>query len=448
MLSRGPRIRILLAAPMLAGLLFTVDTGAAATVRGVRHAVSGERTRVVIDLSSRVSYKVYRVERPERIAVNIPGTKAPRRIRSFAVEGSIVRRVRVNHLSWGSQIVLDLKEKASWSDFFLAKVGKMPDRVVIDVFGSTPKPRAVREPKRPATVRAATRRSLAARRDLVVAIDAGHGGTDPGTRGRGIVEKRAALDVARRLARKINAVPGHKAVLTRTKDVFISLQRRSRIAQQKGADIFVSVHLNSAPRRSARGAEVYFLSPGGASTTARRLLRNKSRAAKELGVQGTGSDDVIHMLVDINQQAMMQKSSLLAEEILKSLNRKGLPPTRSIKQRSFVVLKSIAMPSVMVETGFVTNARDAAILKTSSGRDGVAKAIAGGVISFLKKYPPPTEETGRVFVHRVKKGETLWKISREYHTSVDSIQRSNKLGKSRLIRVGQELVIREGYATN
>jgi N-acetylmuramoyl-L-alanine amidase len=414
----------------------------------VRHSISQGRTRVVIDLSARAEYKIYRVARPERIAVNLPNTRLAKSIRSVDVEGSLVKRVRVNRLSWGSQVVIDLSRKATWSDFYLAAVENMPNRIVVDVLT----PAAVQAPKLAGKAKGPVKTAgtgvgkPAKRRDLVVAIDAGHGGTDPGTRGHGIVEKRAALDIARRLAREINAQPGYKAVLTRTKDVFISLPRRSKIAQNKNADIFVSVHLNSAPRRSARGSEVYFLSPGGAATTAKRLLRNKSRAARELGIQGAGSDDIIHMLVDINQQAMMRKSSYLAEEILKALGGKGLPPDRSIKQRSFVVLKSIAMPSVMVETGFVTNSKDATILKSDTGRKRLAKAISRGVISFLKKYPPPTEETGRIFVHRVKKGDTLWKISREYRTSVDSIQRSNRLGKSKLIRIGQELVIREGYA--
>ncbi len=436
-----PAMRIILTMPVVLGLLATGGLAEAGpTVRKVRHQVSEQRTRIVIDLSARASYKIYRVGRPERIAVNIPGARLAGTVRSFDTRGSVVKRVRVNRLSWGSQIVLDLKRQVPWTDFFLAPVESMPNRIVIDVQGGGgPSTKAA------APVPTAGRRPIK-RRDMVVAIDAGHGGTDPGTRGHRIVEKHAALDIARRLAREINGVPGYKAVLIRTKDVFISLQRRSKIAQQKGADIFVSVHLNSAPRKSARGAEVYFLSPGGAATTARRFLRNKTRAAKELGVQGASSDDIIHMLVDINQQAMMRRSSLLAEEILKAVTQKGLPPARSIKQRSFVVLKSIAMPSVMVETGFVTNTRDAAILKTDSGRERAAKAISRGVISFLEKYPPPTEETGRIFVHRVRKGDTLWRISRRYKTSVGSIQKSNKLGKSKLIRIGQELVIREGYA--
>ncbi|MEE9271387.1 MAG: N-acetylmuramoyl-L-alanine amidase, partial [Candidatus Krumholzibacteria bacterium] len=280
-----PRISVAVSLLLCTGSVVSPAAGAT-TVRDVRHSISQGRTRIVIDLSARTSYKIYRVARPERIAINMPNTRLAKSVRSIDVAGSLVKRVRVNRLSWGSQVVLDLNHKATWADFFLAAVENMPNRIVVDVLtpATTPVTKLASTAKGPVkTAGAGTAvRRTTKRRDLVVAIDAGHGGTDPGTRGHRIVEKRAALDIARRLAREINEQPGYKAVLTRTKDVFISLPRRSKIAQQKDADIFVSVHLNSAPRRSARGSEVYFLSPGGAATTAKRLLRDKRLAAKEL----------------------------------------------------------------------------------------------------------------------------------------------------------------------
>jgi N-acetylmuramoyl-L-alanine amidase len=173
-------------------------------------------------------------------------------------------------------------------------------------------------------------------------------------------------------------------------------------------------------------------------------LSNKKTAARELGLEGPQNDDVMHMLVDVNQQAMMQRSSLLAEEILVAMKRRRLPPTRGIKQRSFAVLKSIDMPSVMVEAGFITNAHDANIYKHSEGKQDAAKAIADGIVSFLKKHPPPSAENGKLLVHKVTPGDTLWKLSRRYGTTVASIQKSNRLGNSECLRVGQKLVIREG----
>ena len=426
------------AAVLAAGLLAMASgTAVPSTVSSIRHSVNNNNTRVVIDVSAHPTYTVHPVKNPERIAINLPNMKLSSQLKAFNIPDGSVYRVRLNRLSWGSQIVLDLRGPVDWRDFHLSPVDGMPNRIVMDVTRTGP-----------TTSVASVRSSSSGGRSYLVAIDAGHGGHDPGAIGKGrVYEKNEAIDIAKRVAREVNAMPGFKAFLTRDRDVFLTLSHRTQIAKDKNADIFVSIHLNTAPRRSARGSEVYFLSPAGAEATTSKFLRDKNRAARELGVEGASSADILYMLVDVNQQAMLQRSSLLAEEILKVLDRKGLPPTRSIKQRSFAVLKSIAMPSVIVETGFLTNTSDAAILTSSKGKDEIAVAIARGISSFFEKSPPPRDQDRPIVVHRVRKGDTLWKISRKYNTTVASIQKSNRLGSSKTIRVGQELVIREGHET-
>jgi len=286
-------------------------------------------------------------------------------------------------------------------------------------------------------------------RVLVVAVDAGHGGRDSGAKGKSnLVEKKLVLDIARRVAGVIDQERGFKALMIREKDVFLDLVERTAIAKKKNADVFVSIHLNSAPRKAASGVEVFFISPAGADATAKKFLSNREAAAKELGIEEPQSSDIMHMLVDVNQQAMMQKSFLLAEEILKATDRPGLPPARSVKQQSFAVLKSIDMPSVLVEAGFLTNSHDVEIIKKPEGRQAIAEAVALGVVSYLKKYPPPPQtrsSTAMRTKHTVKKGETLWAISQKYNVTVVSIRKSNGLDESDVIRVGQELVIRESH---
>jgi N-acetylmuramoyl-L-alanine amidase len=428
----------------VAGVVAVVATQAWArpTVSGVRHAVKDQKTRVVIDLSQPARYEIRRFENPERLAINIPNVRLSHSLKTVAFGDGLVRRVRFNRLSWGSQVVLDLRHRGSWFDFYLAPMDGMPYRIVVDV--EVPGGTGVAKHSSPVRARAI---HVPTPRPYVIAIDAGHGGHDPGAaRGR-LVEKTAALDIARRLESKLDAKKGYASFLTRDRDVFLSLPRRTEIAAEKGADIFVSIHLNSAPNGRARGSEVYFLSPAGAEATASRFLHNRNKAVRELGLQG-GSDDILHMLVDVNQQSMLERSSLLAEEVLKTMHKSsGVPSARSIKQRSFAVLKSITMPSVLVETGFVTNSHDAKVLSSRTGRENIASAIAEGVVSFLEKYPPPKNDSGRILVHRVQKGDTLWKISRQYNTTVASIQKSNRLGSSQVIRVGQELVIREKNET-
>lgn len=442
---RVRQIGLLTAAATAVILGALVDEVRATSVAGVRHAVTDGNTRIVIDLSGKSTYEVVDVRNPDRIAINLPDTRLSSRLASFTIDHGSVKRVRFNRLSWGTQVVLDLRESARWSEFFLAPMDGMPGRVVLDVESLSARaslsvPMSL---KRKVHLRARPEKS-----EYVIAVDAGHGGHDPGAIGKGnIKEKKVALDIARRLVRIINSQEGYKAFLTRDKDIYLTLSHRTQIANEEGADIFVSIHLNSAPRRSARGSEVFFLSPAGAKQTANRLLANQSNAARELGLAGNSSSDILQMLVDVNQQSMMERSSSLAEEILKALDRKDLAPTRSIKQRSFAVLKSIDIPSVIVETGFLTNSKDRAIFKRDSGKQKIAEGVASGVFSYLKKHPPAQNQERRMVVHKVRKGDTLWKISRRYNTSVASIQHTNQLGRSKMIRIGQELVIREGHET-
>jgi N-acetylmuramoyl-L-alanine amidase len=362
----------------------------------------------------------------------------------------------VNRLSWGAQVVFDLRSEAGWSDLRLDSVDGMPDRIVIDV--APPPFRAdasdasnaavapVEAPSIPMKTQDAARPGASGERTLVVAVDAGHGGKDFGAKGKpNLYEKDLALDIARRIARNLNEKKGYKAVLTRDRDVFLDLVERTRIAKQKGADIFVSVHLNTAPRKSARGIEVWFISPAGAEATAKKILSNRESAARELGLEEPANSDIMQMLVDVNQQAMMERSFRLAEQILNSTGRPGLPPARSVKQQSFAVLKSIDMPSVLVEAGFLSNAKDAAFVAKPTGRQAVADAVAAGIVSYLRKYPPPPPATGGSVLHRVRAGETLWAISKKYNTTVASIRRSNGLSELDVLRVGQQLVIRESH---
>lgn len=447
---------------LAAGAASVVRAGASGVpaLTGIHHTVAPDRTRIVLDLSSQTPYEVRSYENPHRVAVNLRDVRAPEKLPATQIDDGIVQKIRINRLRWGTQVVFDLRSAAHWSDHFLQPVDGMPGRIVIDVLG-TGSPvdggRSAAIGSAPARAPAADTRAtgdaggrgIPPDRVFVVAVDAGHGGKDIGTKGKhNLVEKKLVLDIAHRVAAAIGERRGFKAVMTRDKDVFLDLLDRTAIAKKKNADVFVSIHLNSAPRASARGVEVWFISPAGADATAKRLMSNKQAAARELGIDEPHSSDILHMLVNVNQQAMMQRSFLLAEEILGATNRPGLPPSRSVKQQSFAVLKSIDMPSVLVEAGFLTNSRDAEIMRKPEGRQAVAEAIAEGVVSYLKKYPPPPGSKGAAVarkVHTVKKGETLWAISKKYNTTVASIRGSNGLGESDVLHVGQELLIRESH---
>ncbi len=276
-------------------------------------------------------------------------------------------------------------------------------------------------------------------------MDAGHGGHDAGATGRfGLVEKKLCLDLARRTAEILNRNGKVKAVLTRDGDQYLTLPRRNEIAEQKGADVFVSIHLNSAPSRSARGAEIYFVAPAGAQRAANQALQS-GEAAHDFGLEESGNDDIVHMLLDLNQQSVLARSELLAESILESVRGRGLLPTRAVKQKSFSVLRTISMPSVLVEAGFISNNADAKLVKDPDGRERVARAIADGVLAFFRAHPPQRIDTSPTtlasLVHRVQRGDTLWTLSRRYGTTVARIRELNGLQPSEELRVGQKLVV-------
>jgi N-acetylmuramoyl-L-alanine amidase len=405
-------------------------------VEHIRYYVHDGYTRVVLDVSGPSQYRVSGHRNPERIAINIQDARAGRALRNVTVGDGGIKRVRVNRLSWGTQVVLDLDGEASWKHFTLASSGRKSDRIVLDVTpaGTAPAVTAARRPRSRAVDDAV----------YIVAIDAGHGGKDRGTTGHGLVEKELTLDIARRVAAGINAHDGYKAVLTRSRDVYLTLPRRVELAEQMGADLFVSIHLNSAPNRAARGSEVFFLSPSGARRTASRILSDPDQAAHELGLRGEASSDVLHMLVDVNQQAVLQRSEDLAESILQEITRPGLMRTRAVKQKSFAVLRNIRQPSVLIECGFLSNRYDAALFKDSKGRDLVANGIAKGIRGYLQANPLPRESGRPVVVHRVRRGDTLWKLSREYGSSIASIRELNRLSSS-VLQVGQELLVYDRY---
>ncbi|MDH3199209.1 MAG: N-acetylmuramoyl-L-alanine amidase [Candidatus Krumholzibacteria bacterium] len=427
----------------LSGVLSAGTPALAGRVERVRFSVQPERTRIVVDLSTPCRYEVVRHADPERLAINLPRAQAGTQLDGISVGAGGVDRVRVNRLSWGTQLVIDLDQEAPWDDFTLSRSGNKPDRIVVDLRAS-PAPVARGSARRRDPHGAS---AMPPSRAVVVAVDAGHGGEDPGTLGRfGLVEKKLTLDLARRVARAVEVHDGFDAVLTRNADVFLSLPRRNEIAEERGADVFVSIHLNSARNRAARGVEVFFVSPSGAAQSASQVLSRPEEAAHEYGVGDRGRDEVLHMLVDINQQAVLARSEMLAEEILESMGTSGLPPTRSVKQRSYSVLRTISMPSVLVEAGFISNTMDARLIQRESGRQAIADAIASGIVSFLHRNPPrrTSGDGGAVVVHRVERGETLWALSRRYRTSVASIARTNELKPTSVLRVGQELRIAKG----
>jgi N-acetylmuramoyl-L-alanine amidase len=229
-------------------------------------------------------------------------------------------------------------------------------------------------------------------RPLVIAIDPGHGGQDPGALGQnGGREKDAVLAISRELARQINATPGLKAYLTRDTDVFIPLNQRAKLARAAKADMFVSIHADAAENRNADGSSVYVLSLKGASSQRARWLADKENASDLIGgvrLAQTGNT-LASVLLDLTQSGHMKASEDAAEEVLDGLKRVGNNHKPHIERANFAVLRSSDMPAMLVETAFISNPEEERRLKDPAFQRKVAGAVLDGINTFFTRQPPP-----------------------------------------------------------
>ncbi|MFH1501442.1 MAG: N-acetylmuramoyl-L-alanine amidase [Candidatus Eisenbacteria bacterium] len=425
--SHGRSVIVLGAAALMAAAL-PFSARAAGDVSAVRYWTAPDHTRVVVDLTGESQYSTRSLTGPDRVVVLVVGGSVASASKSTPVEDGLVDRVRLNQLESGAQVVVDLTQAAAYNVFPLKPYREKPSRIVIDVFrGSVSESAPVEGPGGNGEPR-------------VVVIDPGHGGEDPGTLGNGkLKEKTVVFDIARELAGMLRSREGYEVHMTRTGDYFVPLAKRKRIANDGAGDIFVSIHANSAPNRKASGTEIFFVSPRGASDQAARELADRENACDMVGgVSPDASSDVISILVDLKMSDNVDKSSDLASFISQKLRSSGTSAC-AVKQAGFVVLKSLAMPSVLVEVGFLTNSDDVGRLGKSSYRTQYAAAVADAIDSYFDRYAPVVSSPSGE--HRVAPGETLWSIARRYGLSVGELRELNGLSEDATIHVDQILAV-------
>lgn len=362
-------------------MLLLVSVARARSVQRIRFWTAPDHTRVVIDLSSRAQFRFRALTGPDRIAVDIPSTAFASAVTApIEVEDGLIKRIRINKLRSGTaQVVLDLYEEGEFKIFPLSEMKGYPERIVIDVKRPVSK-REIEE-------RARTIQDLKQSKTRIIVIDPGHGGNDPGGVGwKRLKEKDICLKIAKEMAEEVNAMPGFKAFLTRSGDYFVSLGGRVRIAREHKADLFVSIHANDSRNRSAAGTEVFFLSLSGATDEAARKLAEKENAADMVAGVAPDSDDVTHIIFDMVQKEFMVRSSYLAESVHDSLVRHKKLKSRGVKQAGFAVLKNAGIPSVLVEVGFLSNAAEAKLLKSSAFQRDAALMLKAAVIDYFEAY--------------------------------------------------------------
>ncbi|MBA6114147.1 N-acetylmuramoyl-L-alanine amidase [Pseudomonas putida] len=467
------RIRALVAVVGLLLTAVTVDALAVTQVKSMRLWRAPDNTRLVFDLSGPVQHSVFTLSAPDRLVIDINGATlaAPLNVSTSNTPISSVRSAQ--RTPTDLRVVVDLKKSVTPKSFTLAPNAQYGNRLVVDLYDQEADAIAATAPatpptpvQTPATTPAVpvtpTQPAIklppvpSGKRDIVVAIDAGHGGEDPGASGsRGQHEKDIVLQIAKELQRQINGEKGYRAELTRTGDYFIPLRKRTEIARKKGADLFISIHADAAPSRAAFGASVFALSDRGAtSETARWLADTENRSDLIGGAGNVSLDDKDRMLagvlLDLSMTATLSSSLNVGQKVLGNMGRVTSLHKQRVEQAGFMVLKSPDIPSILVETGFISNNNEAAKLATASHQQALARSIHTGVRQYFQQNPPPgtyiawLRDSGKIAQgpreHTVRPGETLAMLAVRYQVSVASLRSTNSL-KTDELKVGQHLDI-------
>jgi N-acetylmuramoyl-L-alanine amidase len=425
----------------LLGLAAAAPQTWAATVDGVRLWSGPESTRVVLDLSAPVAHRVFTLSGPDRIVIDVAGAEL-HDVRGLPEAKGYVTGMRSGHRPDGAlRVVLDVNRSVHPKSFLLEPNDSYGHRLVIDLVAGSEAPVVKRAPaSRPETAR-----------DIIVAIDAGHGGDDPGASGpKGAKEKDVVLAIARKLAAYVREQPGMQPVLIRDGDYFVPLRQRVERAREAHADLFVSIHADAHRDNKVRGATIYALSEKGASDEAARHLAARENASDLIGgVSLADKDQVLaRVLLDLSQSAAISASVTVGSSLIERLGEVTPLRKTQVQQAPFLVLKSPDVPSLLVETAYISNPREEAALRDPSHQAKVAHALYLGVLDYFRANPPPSSylamnpaEAPRTSLrHVITRGETLSGIAARYQVSPAMLRQVNRLATD-VIRIGQVLTI-------
>ncbi|WP_239482131.1 N-acetylmuramoyl-L-alanine amidase [Pseudomonas insulae] len=450
-------------------MALALDVFAASQVKSVRLWRAPDNTRLVFDLSGPVQHSLFTLAAPNRLVIDVNGAQLATRLDQLSLSNTPITGVRSAQRTPNDlRVVIDLSAPVTPKSFSLAPNQQYGDRLVIDLYDqgadtapSLPPTTIADNPAVPVSPTQPAPKLTpppppGSKRDIVVAIDAGHGGEDPGALGpKGQHEKNVTLAIAKELQRQISQEKGFRGELVRSGDYFIPLRKRTEIARKKGADLFVSIHADAAPSRSAFGASVFALSDRGAtSETARWLADNENRSDLIGGVGSVSLDDKDRMLagvlLDLSMTASLSSSLNVGQKVLSNVGRVTPLHKRRVEQAGFMVLKSPDIPSILVETGFISNHNESQKLASASHQQALARAITGGVKQFFQQSPPPgtyiawLRDQGKIAAgpreHIVSSGESLALIAQRYQVGLTALRSANSL-KNDTVKVGQVLQI-------
>lgn len=387
-MHRRQLLNLLLVSP-----LFTFPLGAFATqIRNARLWRSDDKLRLVFDLSGPVQYKTFSLTSPERVIIDLSGAGLSGDFSQLALKNSGITSIRSGHFGKAdTRIVLDLAAPMQLNSFLLPPQDGQGHRLVLDLTGATHAPRQIAAQPQPLV---APVDKAHPKRDIIVVVDPGHGGKDPGAIGsKGQREKDVVLSIAQLLAKRLKREKGFDVKLVRNDDFFVPLRKRVDIARQHKADMFISVHADAAPRLTASGASVYALSEGGATSATARFMAQRENGADLLGATTLlnlkDKDPMLAgVILDMSMNATIASSLQLGSSVLGSLQNITTLHQKRVEQAGFAVLKSPDVPSILVETGFISNTQDAQRLVTARHQQAVADGLFEGLKKYFQKNPP------------------------------------------------------------
>ncbi|MEM8843541.1 MAG: N-acetylmuramoyl-L-alanine amidase [Pseudomonadota bacterium] len=477
--------RIAISYVILTALIFSISPSLLAAgkldVKNIRVAKNDQVTRVVFDTSTPPKYKIFTLNNPTRVVIDLSNAKLATNVNQSVFSKSFVNKLRYAHREDGKlRLVLDLNQTSIPKSFVLPPNQKTNHRLVIDLrsnqsktvtvakvdpipkakkstsaIQTKPVKKAIKKTDSEDIIAKVTKPAVPIKkskptiyaRELVIAIDPGHGGKDPGAVGyAGTYEKTVNLQISKRLAKLVNAEPGMRAVLTRNNDKFLTLRGRMKLARDKGADLFVSIHADAVKDRRVRGSSVYVLSKNGASSEAAKILAKNQNSVDSIGgVELDGKDKMLQkVIVDLSQSATIDESLELAGYVKNELKRIGKTRER-IESAGFAVLKSPDTPSILVETAFISNPSEEKKLRSATHQQKLAVSVFRGIKIYFQRNAPEESRyahINKLDSHTIKNGETLSGIAVKYRVSLDSLRNVNSLTTDK-IRVGQKLIIPE-----
>ena len=387
-MHRRQLLNLLLASPF-----FVLPLTAYATqIRNARLWRSDDKLRLVFDLSGPVQYKTFFLTAPERLIIDLSGAVLSGDFSQLELKNTGITSIRSGHFGKSdTRIVLDLAAPMRLTSFVLPPQEGQGHRLVLDLTGATQAPRQIAAERAPLV---ALVEKAHPKRDIMVVVDPGHGGKDPGAIGsKGQREKDVVLSIAQLLAKRLKREKGFDVKLVRNDDFFVPLRKRVDIARQHKADMFISVHADAAPRLTASGASVYALSEGGATSATARFMAQRENGADLLGATTLlnlkDKDPMLAgVILDMSMNATIASSLQLGSSVLGSLQSITSLHQKRVEQAAFAVLKSPDVPSILVETGFISNARDAQRLVTARHQQAVADGLFDGLKNYFQKNPP------------------------------------------------------------